>query len=137
MSRRNLTPSERNQYSQEVYYDFQQAQYIHPGGYTNQHIPMADATVRFIGVPPVAGTQGHAPVMASNGAPRPSSVRLYRDSGNDYWLRFDTAADTRYGSRFFGGVEYSIPINPDVKTISWVSTINTSPLFINFGWGAP
>lgn len=137
MSRKNLTPNERLLYSQEVYYDFQQAQYIHPGGYTNSVIPLADASARFIGVPPVTGTNAHAPTMASNGAPRPSSVHLYRAAGDDYWVRFDAVADTQHGGRFLGGVEYAIPLNPDVKTISWVTTINTSPLFMKYGWGAP
>lgn len=133
MPREHLSASDRAAYMAEVMADITQVQYVHPGGYTTDHVPPVDATTRWIGVPPVSGTNGPRSA-SSNVIVRPTSLTVLR-ADNPFYLRLDGAAESRYAGRIPPDVLVTIPINPAVNSISITAVAGTAPLFANWNHG--
>ena len=143
MSRAREAASSREILSSPIWWDARQAQYIHPGSVTTGTIPMADATARYMAVPPVSGTYAlvnqalvrYNPSVASMEYldHRPSAVKLYRD--DEYYVSIDAVPDTQNGMWMPGGAQEVFLLNPGVKTLAWVSVTNTSPLRMSWLWG--
>jgi hypothetical protein len=117
----------------EVLSDITQVQYVHPSNATTSHIAPVDASPRFIAVPPVTGTNGPRS-SSSNVIVRPTSLSVLRQN-NPFYLRFDAAADSRYGGYVPNDVLINYPIHPSVNTISFTAVNGTDQLIANWNHG--
>jgi hypothetical protein len=133
MPRRPLSPNDRENFAKPVLWDAQAAVFTTLGP-----IPLG-ASLLFLGVPPFLVTTpidgNYFPVRVSAGdTPRPTHVELYRD--DPFWWRIDAIADTRQGAYRPGGIPVAYPLNPAAATLSFTSVNNTSPMRVNWLWGA-
>ena len=140
MARQSPSLIQRQALTAPLFWDLQGFIYNHPESVTTGNVFFADASARFIGVPPLNNTNG--PTNTSRGAPGehalyrdgPTVVYIYRD--NDFWLRMDTIAESRESFRVPGGVAFPIPMNPGVRTLSVVAVTGTGPITGGFGYGS-
>lgn len=124
MSRRNLTKNDREVLNNPAYYRMEQWQPVHPGVATNGSFTPADASVRWIGVPPFTNTK--------IGTPRPDAVGLFRT--DDFFLALDTVAYTNLAAFMPGNILHVIPLNGGVATLSYSAVTNTGALRGNWLW---
>lgn len=117
MSRRAVTKNDREVINAPAFWRMQQWAPVHPGVATTGAFTPADATMRWIGVPPVTDTTI---------PPRPDAVKLFR--GDDFYLALDTIANSNFGAFMPGNIEHIIPLNPGVATLAYSATVNTGAL---------
>ncbi|MCG3770234.1 MAG: hypothetical protein JW384_01377 [Nitrosomonadaceae bacterium] len=67
---------------------------------------------------------------------RPDMLEIYRPGSSEYFIRMDTAPDSRYAGAMQPAVIHRMNINPGVETIGWCAVEGTSPLRINWLFGA-
>jgi hypothetical protein len=147
--RAQLNPTAHEEIVHPVVANIQAAIYVHPRGYTTSQLPVADASVRFIAIPPVAqswGRQNAAPNVRAYGilqpmtaisnhlqlSGMPSAVELYR--ADEFWFSFNSTTDTAVGAYMPGGAFKTMSLNPGLagETLAYVSVTNTSPLRVNW-----
>jgi hypothetical protein len=134
MPREHLSEHDRRMWEAEVLSDITQVQYVHPGGSTVDHVPPVDASVRYLAVPPVLGTNGPRRA-SSNVIVRPTSITMLRQN-NPYFLAFDGASETRLSAHIRPDMIYTLPISPAVNTLSFTAAVGTDPLIANWNHGA-
>jgi hypothetical protein len=127
---------ERNRIDKPVFWALVQAQYVNPQGLTTWHAAIADATQRYIAVPPVAGTDDNGsgetdPIMKRQ---QPTYLFAYRPN-NTYYLSLNTRIDTKWGAPMEPDVKIGIPLNPSVKTIGFCAAEGTDVISFTWGYG--
>ncbi len=132
MPRRDLGNAERQWRDAPVIWEIQQAQYVHPGVATVGPVFPVDSSARFIAIPPVPNT-GSTVLDATNPNRAPDMFEIWRRN-NDYYLRLDTVADSRYAGAIPGDTVHRYAINPGVQTISVVAVDGTDRLNLNWLW---
>lgn len=136
MGRRNLSPQDRERLSNPIFWEWRQALYTHPGGYTTETLAWADKSARYIGIPPVANTDG--PVAGFAGTTtavleKPAALQLFR--ANDFFVSLDRVPDTQHGAFVPANTWVTVLLNPGVNTLGFTATTGTDVLRVNFGYG--
>ena len=132
MARRSQTsPVALGNIADQVVANVQQALYHHPGGYTNEQVPVpVDASMRFLAIPPIVSPSQSNHLRLSG---MPIAVQMYRQSGA-FWASFDSQCTSLTAAYFAGGAVYTLPLNPGLKadTLAFCSTEGTGPMRVNW-----
>lgn len=111
--------------------NYQQAIYTHPGVATNDHVAFADASIRYIAIPPIRTPAGqYSNHLALEGVPQ--AVELYRDQ--EYFIAFGSTVSSQSGAWIPGGAVKLISLNPGHagNTLAFTAVVGTDKLRINW-----
>lgn len=109
--------------------NIQQALYVHPGSYTTEQVAFADATQRFIAVPPIISPAFSNHLLLPG---MPEAVEVYRDQ--EFYLVFNSSVFSNTGAWVPGGAVKLISLNPGLtgSTLAFMATTGTDKLRINW-----
>ena len=109
--------------------NIQQALYVHPNAYTDRQVAIADATQRFIAIPPITSPAFSNHLLLPG---MPEAVELYRDE--EFYFAFNSQVFSNTGAWVPGGAVKLISLNPGLtgSTLSFMATEGTSDLRVHW-----
>ena len=130
MARRaSLHPNASKLIAEQVAANIQQALYHWPAGATSGHVPFADATQRFIAIPPVLAPSESNHLLLPG---PPIAVEIYR--AQDMYFAFNSQVSTLTGAILVGGLWKTIPLHPGLRgdTLAMVANVGTDRVYVNW-----